>query len=55
MNKKELDFFKDELGGKVMKEFCALRPKVYAYLMDDCSEKKKAKGTNKYVIKQELM
>ena len=54
MNKKELDFFKDELGGKIMKEFCALRPKVYAYLMDDSSEKKKAKGTNKYVIKQEL-
>ena len=49
MNKKELDFFRD-----VMKEFCALRPKAYAYLMDDSSEKKKAKGTNKYVIKQEL-
>ena len=46
MNKKNLDFSK--------KEFCALRPKVYAYLMDDSIEKKKAKGTNKYVIKQEL-
>ena len=55
MNLKEPDFFKDELGGKIMKEFCALWPKVYAYLMDDCSEKKKEKGTNKYVIKQELM
>ena len=54
MNKKELDFFRDELGGKIMKEFCALRPKAYAYLMDDSSEKKKAKGTNKCVIKQEL-
>ena len=54
MNKKELDFFKDELGGKIMEEFCALRPKAYAYLMDDSSEKKKAKGTNKYVIKQGL-
>ena len=54
MNKKELDFFKDELGGKMMKEFRALRPKAYAYLMDDSSEKKKAKGTNKCVIKQEL-
>ena len=53
-NKKVNDFFKDELGGKIMKEFCALRPKAYAYLMDDSSEKKKAKGTNKYVIKQEL-
>ena len=54
MNKKELDFFRDELGGKILKEFCALRPKAYAYLMDDSSEKKKAKGTNKCVIKQEL-
>ena len=54
MNKKELDFFRDELGGKIMKEFCALRPKAYAYLMDDSSEKKKAKGTNKCVTKQEL-
>ena len=54
MNKKELDFFKDELGGETMEEFCALRPKAYAYLMYDSSEKKKAKGTNRYVIKQEL-
>ena len=54
MNKKELNFFRDELGGKIMKEFCALRPKAYAYLMDDSSEKKKAKGKNKCVIKQEL-
>ena len=54
MNKKELDFFRDELGGKIMKEFCALRPKAYAYLMDDSSEKKKANETNKCVIKQEL-
>ena len=36
--------FKDELGGKMMKEFCALRAKTYTYLMDDDSEKKKAKG-----------
>ena len=36
---------KDELGGKIMIEFVALRPKTYAYLMDDDSEAKKAKGT----------
>ena len=36
--------FKDELGGKMMKEFCALRAKTYTYLMDDDSENKKAKG-----------
>ena len=33
--------FKDELGGKIMKEFCVLRTKTYSYLMDDDSEKKK--------------
>ena len=27
--------FKDELGGKIIREFVALRPKAYAYL-DDC-------------------
>ena len=43
MNKNVIGVFKDELGGKIMKEFCALRPKTYTYLMDDDSEKKKAK------------
>ena len=43
MNKKVIGMFKDELGGKIMKEFCALRAKTYAYLMDDDTEKKKAK------------
>ena len=44
-NKKLIGLFKNELGWKVMKEFIALRAKTYAYLMDDNSEKKKAKGT----------
>ena len=47
--------FKDELGGKMMKEFCALRAKTYTYLMDDDSEKKKAKGIKKCAIKHRLM
>ena len=55
MNKRVYGFFKDELGGKIMKEFVALRAKTYAYLTDDDSEEKKAKGTKDCVIKLELM
>ena len=32
-NKKVIDLFKDELGGKIMIEFVAIRGKAYAYLM----------------------
>ena len=55
MNKKVYGFFKDELGGKIMKEFVALRAKTYAYLTDDDVEEKKSKGTKKCVMKRERM
>ena len=64
MNKKVIGLFKDELGGKIMEEFCALRAKTYAYLIngynDDDYDKekiinKKAKGTKNCVIKRRLM
>ena len=42
----------DELGGKIITEFVALRPKTYSYLTDDCKEDKKAKGAKKCVIKR---
>ena len=45
---------KDELGGKIMTEFVALRPKSYSYLTDDFKEDKKAKGTKKCVIRRRL-
>ena len=45
---------KDELGGKIMAKFVALRPKTYTYFMDDSSEVKKAQGTKKCAIKSVL-
>ena len=51
-NKKVPGLFKDELGGKIITEVVALRPKTYACLMDD---DKKAKGTKQCVIKQKRM
>ena len=51
-NKKIIGLMKDELGGKIMTEFVALRPKTYYYLMDDGNTTtKKAKRTKKCVIK----
>ena len=47
--------FKDEIGGKIMTQFCALRAKAYTYKLDDDTERKKAKGTKKYILKRELM
>ena len=47
--------FKDELGGKIVTEVVALRPKIYENLMDDGSDHKKAKGTKRCAIKQKLM
>ena len=54
-SKKVIGLFKDELGGKIMIEFVGLRAKTYAYLMDEDTEHKKAKGTKKCLIKRELM
>ena len=46
--------FKDELGGKIMTEFCKLRAKADAYKLDDDTEMKKAKGTKKCIVKREI-
>ena len=53
-NKKVIGLMKDALGGKIMTEFVALRPKTYSYLIDDGSNDKRAKGTKKCVIKKIL-
>ena len=47
--------FKNELGGKIIKEFFALGAKTYTYLMDDDMETNKAKGVKRCVIKWRLI
>ena len=51
-NKKVIGLMKDELGGKIIREFVTLRPKTCSFLTDDGKEDKKAKGTKKCVIKK---
>ena len=50
-DKKVICMFKDELGGKIIPELCALRTKAYAYPLDGDTEMKKAKGTKKCIVK----
>ena len=54
VNKKVVGLMKDELGGGVITEFVALRPKTYSYRTDDLVELKNAKGTKKCVVKKML-
>ena len=54
-NKKVIGLFKDESGGKIMRRFVGLRAKTYAYLRDDDTEHKKAKGTRKCIMKRRVM
>ena len=54
LNKKVIGLMKDELGGKIMTEFMALRPKLYSYRELDGSEDKKWKGIKKFVVKKTL-
>ena len=53
--KKVIRMMKDELGGRIMKEFIGLRPKCYSYSTDNGNVDKKSKGTKKWVIKKDLM
>ena len=54
VNKKVIGLMKDELGGCIITEFVALRPKAYSYIKNDFTELKKAKGTKKCVVKKML-
>ena len=54
LNKMVIGLMKDELGGKIMTEFVALRPKLYSYRKLDGSEDRKGKGIKKCVVKKTL-
>ena len=66
LNKKVIGLMKDELGGAIMTEFIALRPKLYPYRVlngietpevpegPHFMENKKCKGIKKCVIKKNL-
>ena len=54
INKKVIGLMKDELGGDIITEFVALRPKAYSCITNDFIEMKKAKGTKKCVVNKML-
>ena len=52
-SKKVIGLMKEELGGKIMTVFVALRAKMYAYReIDKKVEEKRCKGTKKYVVSE---
>ena len=54
-NKKAIGLMKDELGGKVMTKFVALRTTIYAYRkIDKEVEEKHCKGTKRCVVSEGL-
>ena len=50
LNKKVIRLMKDELGGEIMSEFVALRPKMYAYKVGS----KDIKGIKKCMLKKDI-
>ena len=53
-NKKVLGMMKDEVAGKIIKEFVGLRSKLYSFVMDDGGETKKCKGIKKQVVERSI-
>ena len=53
-NKKLIELMKDKLDVNIMAKFVGLQVKTYDYLLDECSEDKKIKGTKNCAIKRKL-
>ena len=53
-NNKVIGLMKDELGGKIMTQFVAMRPNLYACRKVDNEEDKKCKGIKKCVVKKTI-
>ena len=53
-NKKVLGKFKDEMAGKVVKEFVGLRPKMYSILLESDENIKRVKGIKKQCVDKYL-
>ena len=54
VNKKVIGLMKDELGGDIITEFVALRPKAHSYITNDFIEMKKSKSTKKCIVNKML-
>ena len=44
--------FKDEVNGKIIREFIGLKPKMYAFNVMADKEQKKAKGVPTHIVKK---
>ena len=53
-NKKVLGKFKDEVNGKIIREFIGLKPKMYTFNVMADREQKKAKGVPKHIVNKKM-
>ena len=54
VTKKVIGLMKDELGGRIMTKFVALRPKLYVYEILSGSGDKRCKGVKKCILRKLL-
>ena len=53
-NKKVIGLMKDELGGRIMTKFVALRSKLYEYEVRGGTGGKRCKGIKKCIVRKTL-